>query len=83
MSKKVKFLREYNKFRKHKEYIVAEKVASYFLDNSFAELVEDNIVSKEPCGDCEDCEDCKGKNKKTPKKEVKPKSKKKKAPKTK
>lgn len=77
MAKKVKFLRTFGDFRKHKEYVVAEKVAVHFIDNQIAELIE-NIAK--PCEDCEDCEDCKGKNKKTPKESVIKTVKKKKAP---
>lgn len=61
MSKKIKFINQFGEFRKHKKYVVAENVASHFLSNGTAILIDEK-----PCkeGDCEDCEDCKGKNKK-------------------
>jgi hypothetical protein len=62
MAKKLKFLVTFGEFRKHKEYVVAEKVALHFLTNGIAELIEDHKPCKE--GDCDDCEDCKGKKKK-------------------
>jgi hypothetical protein len=87
MAKKLKFLRQYGEFRKHKEYVVAENVAVHFLMNGVAELIEDHKPCKE--GDCEDCEDCKGKKKKKASKVVienaieEPKKAKKKTPKKK
>jgi len=86
MAKKLKFINQFGEFRKHKEYVVAEKVALHFLANGIAELVEDHKPCKE--GDCEDCEDCKGKKKKKASKVVietieEPKKAKKKTPKKK
>lgn len=86
MAKKLKFINQFGEFRKHKEYVVAENVASHFLTNGIAILVDEK-----PCkeGDCEDCEDCKGKKKKKASKLVienaieEPKKAKKKTPKKK
>ena len=64
MAKKVKILRQYGDFRKHKEYEVADNVAEFLMNNSIASMVS-VVKKKEPCEDCGgDCEDCKSKKEK-------------------
>lgn len=66
--KKVKFIRDYNGFKKEQVVEVNESESYFLLTNSIAVLSD--------CGsDCDDCDDCKGKKKKTQVKKTVKKSK--------